>query len=66
MEDLTINLCENDIRTYLTKMQEIRNKIDSLQKEVIDYNNQRFQTLTFDDLGKTARDFLADVKRQHS
>ena len=38
MEDLTIELCKNNVRTYLTKIQEMRNEIDSLQKDNIKYN----------------------------
>ena len=30
MEYLNIELCENNICTYLTKIQEMRNEIDSL------------------------------------
>ena len=35
MEDLTIELCEKNFHTYLTKMQEMQNEIDSLQKDGI-------------------------------
>ena len=63
MEDTTIKSFKNNIYTYLTKMQEMQNDIDSLQTDGIKYNEQRFLTLTFDELGKTAEDFLADVKR---
>ena len=44
----------------------MRNEIDSLRKYRIKYNYQRFLTLTFDELVKTAGDFLAYVKRKHS
>ena len=44
----------------------MRNEIDSLRKYRIKYNYQRFLTLTFDELVKKARDFLAYVKRKHS
>ena len=47
-------------------MQDMRNDIYSLQKYGIKYNDQRFLTLIFDYLDKTAGDFLADVKCQHS
>ena len=66
MEDLTIKSCKKNVRTYLTKMQDMQNKIDSLQKEGINYNEQRFLTLAFDDLVKTSGDLLADVKHQLS
>ena len=66
IEDLTIELCENNVCTYLMKMQEMRNKIYSLRNDMIKYYKQRFLTLTFNELGKTAGDFLADVKRQRS
>ena len=44
----------------------MRNDIDSIQKDGINYNEQRFLTLTFNDLGKTAGNFLPEVKRQCS
>ena len=66
MAYVTIKLCNNNVRTYLTKMQEMQNNIDSLGKDGIKYDEQRFLTLTFDELGKTPRDFLAGVKRQHN
>ena len=47
-------------------MQDMRNDIYSLQKYGIKYNDQRFLTLIFDYLDKTAGDFLADVKHQRS
>ena len=66
MEDLTIASCDKNVRTYLTKMQEMKNEIDSLQKDGIKYDDLKFLTLTLDELGKTSRDFLLDVKRQCS
>ena len=66
IEDLTIESFENNVCTYLTKMQEMRNKIYYLRKDRIKYDNKRFLTLTFNDLVKTAGDFLADVKHQRS
>ena len=44
----------------------MRNEIDSLRKYEINYDEQRFLTLTFDDLGKIVGDFLIDVKHQRS
>ena len=66
MEDLTIDSCENNVFTYLAKMQEMQNELYSLQKYRIKYNEQRFLTLTFDELSKTAGDFFANAKRQRS
>ena len=66
MEDLNIKLCKNNARTYLTKMEEMRNDIDSLWKDGIKYDEQRFLTLNFDELCKIAGDFLVDFKRQSS
>ena len=42
------------------------NEIDSLRKYDIKYDEQRFLTLTFDELGKTVGDFLIDIKHQCS
>ena len=66
MEDLTIESYKKNVHTYLTKMHEMRKEIDSLQKDYNKHNDQRFLTLTFDDMGKTAGGFLTDVKRQRS
>ena len=66
MEDLTIASCDKNVRTYLTKMQEMRNDIDYLQKDGIKCDEKRFLTLTFDELGKTARYLLTDLKLQRS
>ena len=66
MEDLTIKSCKNNVRTYLSKRQEMRNEIDSLCKYRINYNKQQFLTLTSKDLGKKAGDILSDVRRQRS
>ena len=66
MEDLIIKLCKNNVCTYLTKMQDMQNENDSLQRNGIKYYKQRFLTLTFDDLGKTAGDLFVDVNIQRS
>ena len=66
MEDPTIDLCENNVCTYLTKMQDMQNEIYSLQKDGIKYNEQWFLTPTFDELKKNAGDLIADVKPQRS
>ena len=65
-EELTIKSCKNHVCTYLTNMQEMRNEINSLRKNGIKYNKQQFLTLIFDNLGKTAGVFLANVKPQRS
>ena len=44
----------------------MRNEIDSLQRDGINYDDKRFLALNFDELEKTARGFLADIKRQRS
>ena len=66
MEDLTIASCDKNVRTYFTKMQEMKNEIDSLRKDGIKYDEQRFLTLTFKYLVKKAGDFLSDFKYQCS
>ena len=66
MEDLIIELCKNNVCTYLTKMQDMQNENDSLQRNGIKYYKQRFLTLTFDDMGKTAGDLFIDVNIQRS
>ena len=66
MEDLTIKLCKKKFCTYLTKMKEMWNEIDFLQKDGIKDGEQQFLTLTFDKLGKTAGNFPAYFKRQRS
>ena len=46
-------------------MQEKRNKIKALHKENVKFDDQRWLTLTFENLVKTGcSDFLEDVKRQ--
>ena len=48
-------------------MQEKRNKIDALRKEKIKFDNQRWLTLTFEQLVKTGcSDFIEEVKRQQN
>ena len=61
MEDLTIKSCKNNVCTYLTKMQETRNEIDSLQKDRTKYDKQRFLTLTFN-----TSTFIADMINLYS
>ena len=65
LEELTLAKSGNDVCAYLTKMKEKRNKIDVLQKDNAKFDDQRWLTLTFEQLVKTGcSDFLADVKRQ--
>ena len=65
LEELTIAKAGNDVRAYLTKMQEKRNKIDALRKDNVKFDHQRWLTLIFEQLVKTGcSDFLEDVKRQ--
>ena len=67
LEELTLAKACNNIRAYITKMQEKRNKIDTLRKDNVKFDNQRWLTLTFEQLIKTGcSKFLEDVKRQRS
>ena len=67
VEELTLAKAGNDVCSYLTKIQEKRNKIDMLQKDNAKFDDQRWLTLTFEQLVKTrCSDFLEDVKRQQS
>ena len=40
LEELTLEKTGNDVRTYLTKMQEKRNEIDALRKNNVKFDNQ--------------------------
>ena len=65
LKELTLTKAGNDVRAYLTKMQEKRNEIDTLRKDNVKFDDQRWLTLTFERLVKTGcSDFLEDVKRQ--
>ena len=67
IEELTLAKSGNDVRAYLTKMQNKRDKIDALRKEKVQFDNQRWLTLTFEQLVKTrCSDFLEYVKCQQS
>ena len=66
MEDLTTESFDNNVRTYLSKMQEMQNEIDSLWKYWIKYDEQCFLPITFNELGETAGYFLVNIKRQSS
>ena len=67
LESLTLENCANDVRTFLTKMQEKRMEIDALCKNNVEFDGQRWLTLCFEQLVKTnCPDFLNDVKRQRS
>ena len=67
LEELKLAKAGNNVRAYLTKMQEKRKKIDALRKDNVKFDNQRWLTLTFEQLVKTGcSDFLDKVKRQQS
>ena len=67
LETLTLANCDNDVRTFITKMQEKRIKIDALRKDNVKFDDQRWLTLVFEQLANTeCPDFLEDVKRQRS
>ena len=67
LEELTLAKAGNDVHAYLTKMEEKRNKINALHKDNIKFDNQRWLTITFEQLVKTGcYDFLEDVKRQQN
>ena len=67
LESLTLQNCNNKVRTLLPKMQEKRMEIDALRKDNIKFNGQRWLTLCFEQPVKTAcPNFLEDVKRQRS
>ena len=63
IEALTLSDCDNNVRTFLTKQQEIVLEIDPLRGDGVTYDPHRFATLVFDKLVKTnCPDFLDDVK----
>ena len=67
IEDLTPAKSGNNVRAYFTKMQEKRNEFDALRKDNIKFDDQRWLTLTFEQLVKTGcSDFLKNFKRQQS
>ena len=67
LEEFTLAKAGNDFRAYLTKMQEKRNKIDALCKKYVEFDDQRWLKLTFEELVNTGcSDFLEDLKRQQS
>ena len=41
IKELTIAKAGNDVRAYLTKIQEKRNKIDALRKNNVKFDDQR-------------------------
>ena len=49
LEELTLAKAGNDVRAYLTKIQEKRNKIDQLRKDNSKFDDQRWLTLTFEE-----------------
>ena len=67
IEELILAKAGNDVRAYLTNIQEMRNEIDALRKDSVKFDNQRYLTLTFEQIVKTGcSDFFEDVKRQQS
>ena len=53
LEELKLAKAVNNVCIYLTKMQEKRNKIDALSKDNVKFDDQRWLTLTFEQLVKT-------------
>ena len=67
LESLTLQNCNNKVRTLLPKMQEKSMEIENLRKDNVKFDGQRWLTLCFEQPVKTAcPDFLEDVKRQRS
>ena len=50
LEKLTLSACGNDVHHLLTLMQEKRTEIDTLRKDGVTFDEQRFLTLIFDNL----------------
>ena len=48
LKELTLAKAGNDVRAYLTKMQEKRNEIDALRKDNVKFYDQRWLTITFE------------------
>ena len=67
LKELTLAKSDNNLCNYLTKMQEKRNDIDSLWKDGVKFDEQRWLTLCFEQLAKTGySDFLDNIKHQKS
>jgi hypothetical protein len=65
LEKMTLASFNNDVRRLLTSMQEKRNKIDTLRKDGVKYDETRFLTLIFDSLSTaTCIDFKADIQSE--
>ena len=65
LEALTLAGCSNNVRDLLTSMQDKRDEINTLRKDGVTYDQQRFLTLIFDKLGATkCVDFAQEVKRE--
>ena len=59
VKELTLAKSDNNVRAYLTKMQEKRNEINALHKDNVKFDDQRWITLTFEQLVNTrCSDFL--------
>eukprot|EP00957_Ditylum_brightwellii_P194673 14829113-Ditylum_brightwellii.AAC.1 len=50
LENMTLALFGNNVRTLLITMQEKHNKIDTFQKDGVKFDEQRFLILIFDRL----------------
>ena len=63
LEALTLLKVGNNVCTFLTRMQEQRDEIDTLRKDGVKFDKQRFLTLMFEKLLETTcPDFLSEVK----
>ena len=65
LEEMTLASSNNDVRLLLTSMQEKRDEIDTLRKDGVKFDDQRFLTLIFDNLAiAKCTDFRADIKAE--
>ena len=63
LEALTLLDSDNNVCTFLTRMQDQHDKIDTLQKDGVKYDKQRFLAFMFEKLLETNRpDFQSEVK----
>ena len=62
---MTLASYSGDVRHLLTSMQEKRDEIDTLRKDGVKFDDQRFLTLIFDRLSVSkCTDFTADLKAE--
>ena len=65
LEKMTLASYSGDVRRLLTSMQEKRDEIDTLRKDGVKFDDQRFLTLIFDRLSVAkCTDFTADIKAE--